>query len=847
MLHLRAAVRHLAKSPGFTAVAVLSLALGIGANTTVFSLVNEVMLKRLPVRAPATLTLLEWSAPSDVSPRSTEGWSQTDPATGEQVCSSFPLATFQQLREHATTLTDLVAFAPLWRVNVVQDGQAESVTGAAVVSGNYHAMLGVNAIAGRVLTLADDVAGAPPVVVISHAYWQSHFGGSPAAINAVLRINGANVTVVGVTPPGFTGTMQVGETQDLTLPVSCYALLEPGNPDVFEPWCWWLNLLGRRRADVTREQVTAELTNLFRASLPTTFAGEPAAGGDATAATTTAAKLDRVRLRVTDGATGLNDARRDYVASLRMLSAITGLVLLVACMNLANLLLARGANRQRELAVRLALGAGRARLIAQLLTESLLLATFGAAAGLLLAVWSRDALIALQPLGRGVGLTLPLDWRVLGFTAATAVMTGVVFGLVPAWRCTGLNPAADFGGGARTLGGGRSRFAQALMALQVALSLVLLIGAGLFARTLANLQRTDFGFDGSQLLLFSVDAVSTGHAPRDLEAFYRQINERLRADPAVTAAAYARVALLAGGRWTSNYAIEDPLGGSPQQSEFVVTNGVSPEFFDTLHMPLLRGRGFTAEDRREAPKVVIVNETFARKYLAGTDPLGRRLGFADGRSGLEFTVIGIVRDAKYVGLRDEPQPALFMPHAQIGNPRAGNFAVRFHGPAATLVPRLTAAVRALDPNLPLYHVRTQEQQLERSLAGERLFARLATVFGALALALAGIGLYGLLAYMVARRTGEIGLRMALGALPAHVRWMILRESLLIVGVGTATGLAAAAAVSRLIASQLFGLSPVDPVVYAVAGLTLVAVAIVASLLPARHALRIDPMVALRTD
>lgn len=839
---LKFAFRQLAKSPGFTAVAVLSLALGIGANTTIFSLVNEVLLKSLPVRDADQLVLFSWAAPEGVNPKSINGWTQRDPVSNERTCTSFSLRTFERFRASGA-LADTFAFAPVDQLNVIIDGQAEMVRNGAAASGNYHAALGVPMAAGRGFTEADDAPSAPPVVVLSHAYWQRRFAGDPAAIGKSLTVNNVPVTVVGVTARQFNGTMQVGEVQDITFPLAGYVRFVPDDAESAEPWSWWVRIMGRLPPATSVEPVRDRLAGIFRESIKDTFGRQPKAGE--------APLEEQMRLRTASGAQGLTEARRNYAQSLRILTAFAGLVLLVACANIANLLLARGAARQREIAVRLALGANRLRLLRQLLTESLLLGGLGGLAGLAFAWWGRSLLLALEPLGPSAPvLDLALDWRVLGFTIAAAMVTSVLFGLAPAWRATRLDLNAEFAGGARALGAGtRSPLARGLMVVQVALSLVLLVGAGLFARTLINLQHLDAGFDPTRLLLFRVNGLSAGHPRAGLEPLYARIADRVARLPGVKSVAYSRVPVLANSSWTTNMAVEG-YNPAAKESPSLQMNGVNAAFFATYRLPLLHGRAFDERDTADARKVAIVNEAFARKYFPDESPVGRHLNIGgsdryDPATAVE--IVGVARDSRSRFLKEKPAPAAYVPHAQLKNAFWANFALRVEGEPQALASSLSAAVREIDPTLPVFDVRTQEDQIERLMSSERMFARLSAFFGLLALLLASVGLYGLLSYSVLRRTGEIGLRMALGAVPRHVLWMIVRESLLLASLGIVIGLGAAWGLSRLVASRLYGLSASDPVTYAGVGLLLVTVAVIASLLPARRAAAVDPMVALRTE
>lgn len=844
---LRSAFRQLRKSPGFAAVAILSLALGIGANTAVFSVMNSVLLAQLPVRAPHELVLFNWLAEENVGPPSSSGWRQQEPGSKKTTSTSFAYPAFEAMRANPGTLSEVFAFAPQGGLNVIVDGAAEIVTGGQVVSGTYHRGLGVPAAAGRLITPEDDQPSASPVVVISYRYWQRRFGGDAAAIGKAITVNGVPVTIIGVTARDFNGTQQVGEVTDLTLPLAHDKAISRAPWDTRGATNWWLRIMGRMKPGATLEQTRASLEGIFQGTARghmrlSTLPGAPAVDP---------ASVPVPQLRAVPGGQGLYETRRGYEKSLRVLMGVVGLVLLVACANVANLLLARGAARRREIAVRLALGASRARLVRQLLAESVLLAVLGAAAGLVVAWWGAQALIAMQPFGSStLQLDTSLDWRVLGFASAAALTTGIVFGLAPALRATKLNLTSEFQGGVRSLGAGsRSALAQSLMVIQVALSLVLLVGAGLFIRTLRNLQHVDIGFNREQLLLFNLNAAANGAtAPQSL-ALYERIRERVAALPGVQRASFSRITPLAQSNWTSSVNVpgyvQTTLG-----SNSVQMNGLGRDYLATLGLPVLRGRDFAPPDNdTAAPKVAVVNQAFAKKYFGHEDVVGRRIGTGRATTIPDIEIVGLIRDAQYSDVRTTVRPQMFIPYAQLDGNNAGNaaYVVRFTGGEAAITNAVRSAVREIDANLPLMRVSTQVAQIDRLFTQERLFAKLCSFFGALALALSAIGLYGLMSYTVVRRTGEIGLRMALGALPAHVLKMILRESLGLVVLGVVCGIAAAGGATRWIASLLFGLSPTDPVAYLAASALLLAVALVACLLPARRAARIAPMVALRTE
>jgi predicted permease len=842
---MKFALRQLAKSPGFTIVAVLSLAIGIGANTAVFSLMNAVLLQMMPVKNPEALVVFNSLSDENVGPSGgSSGWRQREAASSKMTSTSFSMHTFEQFRTHAQTLSDVFAFAPMFGLNVNVDGTADVVQDGQVVSGNYHTALGVSAAVGRLITPADDDPAAEPVAVISFRYWQRRFGGEPNTVGRQVTINGVPVTIIGVTAPRFKGTGQVGEATDVFLPLALESRLMRRTEVGLRPGFWWLRIMGRLKPGVSAEQACASLEGIFHETVKDHIRQRTAPGAPAIEP----GKVPLPSLRAAPGGQGLYEARRQHERSIRLLMGLVGLVLLVACANVANLLLARGTARRREIAVRLALGASRGRLVRQLLAESVLLAGVSAGVGLLFAIWGVRALVAMGQFGASQStLDTSLDWRVLGFTTAIAIATGIFFGLMPAMRATRLNLSSEFQGGTRTLGSGsRSALAKTLMVVQVALSLVLLIGAGLFVRTLQNLQNVDVGFNRERLLLFQVNAGANGATPAQALATYDRMRDRIAQIPGVQRAAFSRVAPLSGSNWTSGVKVP---GYVPTQHESVPINGIDAEYFATLELRLLLGRNFTSRDATSAPKVAVVNQTFARKFFGEENVIGRRIGFSGRESDANIEIVGLLRDARYSNVKGEAPSIIFVPYAQIPGNQAspGNFAVRFAGEAATITTAIRAAVREVDSTLPITNIRTQVEQLDRMFAQERVFANLCSFFGVVALGLSAIGLYGLMSYTVVRRTGEIGLRMALGALPGHVLRMIVRESLGLVVLGALIGIAAALGATRWISSMLFGLSSTDPTTYIAVTFLLIVVALFACFLPARRAAKVDPMVALRTE
>ena len=842
-LDVRLASRQLAKAPAFTGVVVLSLALGIGANTAVFSLVNDVLLRSLPVKNPDELVLFRnVQSPKGRMSLAGENNGSIDPATGRESSTSFSLLAFERFRDHHPALSEVFAYAPFNQINLLVDGEPETDVLGQLVSGNYHAGLGVAAIAGRTITPADDQPSAEPVAVISHRYWERRFGGDPAVIGKTVQVNRVPVTLVGVTAPGFAGAMQVGESADISVPLALHARFQPDRAvSRAQPWYWWVRIMGRLASRATAAQARASLEPALQEA-----AREGWLAGQSLAVASGGPMPDPPTLAADPGGQGENDTRRQYRLSLRILMGLVGLVLVAACANVANLLVARGAARRREIALRLALGAGRGRIVRQLLVESVLLAGLGAFLGLLFAYWARGLLVALRQFsGSPLVLDLPIDRAVLGFTIAVAVATALLFGLAPALRATRVELSAEFQGGARQLGAGaRSRLSQGLMVVQIALSLVLLVGTGLFVRTLRNLQAVDPGFNPHHLALFRIDAHTAGYSRDQFAALQARVQERLARIPGASAATFSSVPLLSGVR--SNRRVFLP-GTTPSAAAPIFnTNGVAPNFFGAMEIPLLVGRGFTEHDSMSAPRVVIVNQAAARQLFGDENPVGHHLMFAalPTAGAQEAEIVGVARDARYTGLRQVPPATVYIPAAQQLDGTA-NYSVRTMGDPAAMFAAIRSAVREVDGTLPVVNLRTQEEQIERNSAQERLFAELSGFFGVAALALACVGLYGLMTYMVVRRTGEIGLRMALGALPRQVLGLVLRESAALVTAGAGLGIAAALGASRFLESLLFGLSPSDPLTHGAIALLLVALGLLASALPARRASRVNPLDALR--
>jgi predicted permease len=837
---LRYGFRQLLKSPGFTAVAVLSLALGIGANTALFSLVDAVLLKMLPVKKPEELVLFRWATGQRAMFGMHNGSINRDPATGQRLGTSISYPAFEQLRANNQTLSDIFAFAPMEQLNVNADGQAEIANGQ-LVTGGYFAGLGARTVLGRGITGDDDQAGANPVAVISHRYWQRRFGQDASVVGKTINVNNVAFTIVGVTAPGFHGAMQIGDSPELSIPMAMEPRLIQGRSEMNEAWYWWVSVMGRLKPGVSAEAVRAELEVVFQRNAQEGWNALPP-----NRRPPDYGQRELPRMQVVSGAQGLTNVREAYQRPLRILMIVVGLVLLIACANVANLLLARAATRRQEIAVRLALGAGRFRLIRQLLTESVLLALCGGALGWMLAWWAKDLLTIWHPWsGGGLEVDLRLDWRVFGFTAAVAMGAGILFGLAPALRATRIDLTPALKENARGAKSSLSALGKSLVVAQVALSLLLLVGAGLFVRTLRNLQSVELGFNADNLLLFRVDPRLNGYDNEQIARVYQQLVERIEAVPGVRSATMSRHPLLSG---SSANGPAYAQGGVPQTAadSIVYQQRVRWNFFETMEIPLVAGRLLTAQDDERAPRVAVINQTMARRFFGAENPLGRRFGFGRTENSGQIEIVGVVKDAKYTGQRDEIPSTAYLPYPQQSLGQM-NFAVKTSGDPNLLLGAVREAVRQVDRNLPLFDVKTQTEQADQALAQERLFARLTGFFGLLALVLASIGLYGVMSYSVAQRTREIAIRMALGATQSVILRRSVGQGMLLAATGIAIGTAAAVALTRFISSFLFGVAPNDPLTFVVIALMLTIVALLACWIPARRAARVDPMIALRYE
>jgi predicted permease len=860
---LRYGARMLLKQKGVTAIAALSLALGIGANTALFSVMDAMLLKMLPVKEPERLVLFRSVATREFSPGAQAGYSGIDAATGRSIWTSFPYQSFQRMREQQSELSNVFAFGDL-SLNVNASGQADVANGQAV-SGGYYAGLSVQAMLGRTLTDEDDQAAASPVAVLSHRYWQRRFGGDAAVIGKQINLNNVAFTIIGVTPPGFEGAMQVGSTMDVTIPIAWEPRLyvDPKNSRMYGAGQWWLRIMGRLKPGATAAIARAQMENVFQQSVVEHRAARQAqaqaTGGNAIK---NLDPKDYPRLLLDPGGQGEMNERRRYAPSLYLLLGVVGLVLLIACANVANLLLARAAGRGSEISVRLALGASRWRLIRQLMTESALLACLGGTLGIAFALWIKNGLLSVSDWGgRGMRALEPqLDWRALTFTLALSLLTGIVFGLAPAWRATkvDLTPALKDSGRSSSLAL-HSSLSRGLVILQVALSLVTLAGAGLFVRTLLNLQSVDPGFNTRNLLLFDVQPGLIGYKDEKVERLYQQMAERLEAMPGIQKVTFSRVPMLAGVGSTRSVYLRSALTAAPDAEGRVKASGrcdihyVRENFLDAMEIPLLAGRALKAQDDARAPRVAVVNQTFANKYFPNENPVGKRFTF-DSSKPDEVEVVGLAKDAKYRKQRDEIPPTVYMPWRQgLREMGSATLELRTAGDPTAVVAAVRTAMREVGENLPLNNIRTQIEQAGETLAMERLFAKLLTLFGLLAQALAAIGLFGAQAYSVAGRTREIGIRMALGANRRDVLKLILWQGMALALLGVALGSAGAYALTKYLESRidlkgmLYDVQVNDPLTYGAIASLLTLVALAACFIPARRATKVDPMVALRVE
>jgi putative ABC transport system permease protein len=839
---LQYSFRMLARTPGFTAIAVLTLALGIGANTAIFTLLDQVLLRLLPVKNPQQLVLLTM-----------RGSHYGNNWGGNAI--SHPM--FRDFQAHNEVFSEMFCRFP-HSVSLSFGGQSERVP-VELVSGTYFSTLGVGPSLGRVFTTEDDrVPSGHPYLVLSYDFWKTRFAGDAGIVGKELTINNHKMTVVGVAQRDFDG-VELGHSSKIFIPIMMQAQILVGNPNdmLKDRRSRWVNAFGRLKLGVSQQQAKAALQPFMHSMLEQEVQE---------AAFANASKHDRDEflkcwIDVLPGSQGRSYTRSQLSTPLWVLMATTGAVLLIACANLANLLLVRGSARTKEIAIRLAIGATRWQIIRQLLLESLSLSFLGGIAGLAFAFWADKALMGvyLPSDSGGLNISSVPDLRILLFTFAVTIFTGIFFGLVPAMQTTKPNISGTLKDQAgAVVGGGHHGLRKGLVVAQVTLSLLLLVGAGLFIRSLANLRNLGPGFPAEKLVGFNVDPSLNGYSPERMKVFYPQLAEALSSIPGVGSVGLASQRILEDNEWDSGMSVEGFTPAKPDERAQPFMNQISPNYFSTLGVPIVAGRDFTINDNKKvkhgpeawnwAPTTVMINEKFAKKYFAGRNPIGLHLGFGtDPGTPTDMEVIGVVKDIKYTNLRDEIPEQAFIPY--LGSPFLGEMTMylRTAVDPNQLMPAVRSKVRDMDANLPIYAMRTTEVQINNSLSTERMIASLSAVFGLLATLLAVIGLYGVMAYAVAQRTREVGIRMALGAARGHVIWMVMREVLLLVAIGVAAGVISALALTRVVQSQLFGLTPHDPFTLALATAALVFVASAAGYIPAWRASRLDPMAALRYE
>jgi predicted permease len=808
----------LVKSFGFTTVAVLSLALGIGANTAIFSLLNGVLFKSLPVRNPRELRVISWIG-RNASVSNFTGSGMRGMSGGGQAASSFPYATYRDFRDRGIGFAEVFAFSRLHGFTALTPAGATTCDGL-MVSGNFFAGYGAQTLIGRPLMPEDDRSDAEPAAVITYHFWQRQFGLDPGALGQTVFVNKVAFTVVGILPERYIGPT-VGDSTEFYVPMSAQPQLLPSYPLASYDH-WWVEIMARMAPGADERQARITLEGIFIQALT------------APGATT---KMDQPGILLEDGSRGPMMARQWMAQPVYVLMAAVGLVLLIACANIGSLLLARGAARQHEYAVRGAIGAGRWRLIRQSLTESLLLSLAGGALGLLFAQWGKAGI--LDMLGY-IHMDTSTDARVLAFTFGVSLATALLFGLLPALRAASIELATGIKD--RTMvSGPRLRLGKTLVTLQVGLSLLLVVGAALFVRTFANLSRVDPGFNTDNLLLFRIAPAQAGYKDGQITDFYSELSRSLEAIPGVHAVAFSSMTPLGGGMSCSGISIPGRVAKPNEhfQADQMIVSG---SFFSTMGIPLLNGRTFEPSDTADSPHVAVVNERFIQSFFPDEYPLGKI--FKHGS--MDVQIVGVCGNAKYWDIRHDVPPIMYLPCPQWREGRMC-FEVRSVLPPASIIPAVRKAVAALDRNIPVTDMRTQDEQIDRQLAMERLFATLCSSVALLALMLSCIGLYGLMAYSVTWRRNEIGMRMALGARPWDVAWPVVRSALWMAGIGVVLGGAGALALVRLIKSRLYGVAPHDPVTLLGSALLLLAVAVLAAWIPARRAARVDPMVALRCE
>ena len=821
---IRYSLRIFARTPVITGVAILSLALGIGANTAIFSLIDTVMLRLLPVQKPEELVQVL----------------RANFSGGGEGTPSFTNPLWEQIRDNQDVFSGTFAWGEN-RFDLAQGGAVQNANGI-LASGDYFNTLGVRPVAGRLIAPADDTRGCPAVAVLSYGFWQDHFGASPSAVGSTISLSNHPFQIIGVSSPGFYGT-QVGSKFDVAIPI-CTADVFDGKVSRLDQrsW-WWLTIMGRVKPGISKDQVKARLGVLS----PRIFAGALPQNWDEKGK----ARFLKLTLVAIPAGTGMSWVRRQFAQPLNILMGVVGLVLLIACANIASLMLARAAARHKEIAVRKALGASRARLIRQLLTECVLLSTAGAVLGVVFARWGSSLLVRyISTKSDNIFLDLTFDWRILSFTAAVALFTGLLFGVLPAFRSTRVSLTSAMKGSQTGDAESRTKFRPGkwIVASQVALSLVLLVASGLFLRSLVKLVTMDIGFDRSNVLIVHADLHTAKVAPEQQPAMFEDIENRLRTLPGVVSAGRSLITPVSNRIWNNALQVDTP---NPPTGEDAVAffNFISTGYFETLRTPLLTGRNFNGSDTKTSAHVAIVNETLARRFFSNANPVGKffRVEPDPGKSAVPIQIVGLVKDSKYESLREENSATAYFPVTQVPeHAEEQAFELRTSARPSGLVPSVQEAVAGVSKTIPLDFA-TLAQQVDDSLVQERLLATLSTFFGGLALLLAMIGLYGALSYLVTQRQPEFGIRMALGAPQKSILGLVMRDVVLVLAGGLAAGTCISLAVVGLLQKMLFGLAARDTVTLLASIGVLSAVAFFAGYLPARRAMRVDPMVALRYE
>jgi macrolide transport system ATP-binding/permease protein len=836
MQDLRYALRRLRLSPGFAAVCIITLALGIGANVAIFTLVDAVTLRNLPVADPAELYRIGNANNCCVLGGMQDNW------------DIYSYSLYKQFRDHTPQFGEMAAFqAAPQSISVRRSGQggpAEAYTGE-FVSGNYFSTFGIGAFAGRVIAPSDDRANATPVAVMSYRTWQQHFGGDASAIGATFTINTMPYIVIGIAPPGFFGDTLRSDPPDFWLPLATEPALEGVNSILKRPGMHWLHVIGRVKRGAQpagiQSEVTVELQRWLHAQPDLTSYEK--------------SQIPKQHITIAPGGGGVTQMQDQSKSGLLLLMIIAGIVLLIACANIANLFLARGAASRADTAIRVALGAPRMRLIRQIVTESVLLALLGGLAGLVIAFAGTRAILLIAFRGAHfVPISSTPSLAVLGFAFLLSLVTGIIFGAAPAWITSHAHPADALRGAGRSTRDRSSLPRKSLVVLQVALSVVLLIGAGLLTESLTNVEDQDFGFEPQKRLIVRVNPALAGYKPEQLYGLYQQLEQRLPQIPGVISASYSIYSPMRGDNWGFGFHIE---GRPPEERDGASLDCIGPHYFETIGTRMLRGRTIGDQDTSNSPHVAVINQAFAKKFFPKQDPIGQHFGMGDPKYADEIEIVGIVQDAKYQDARRPAYPTFFMPFFQlpkdpklsffVGAEYIGDIELHVAGRPENLEEAVRRTLANINPNLTILDMMSLTEQLDLNFNQDKLVARLTELFGLLALVLACVGLYGVTSYSVARRTNEIGIRMALGANRVHVVWLVLRGALLQLGVGLGVGIPIALAGGRLLSSQLYGVKSYNPSILILAAIVLTGCALVAGFIPARRAASIDPVQTLRTE